>query len=73
MTVPAAGAWLDASVDDEGTATREGGPGFGRYTHASCESYTSTSAAFTATVLLSSGEVSFTSTCSTARSLACCY
>jgi hypothetical protein len=73
LAIPADGAWLDSSVGDTGGITREGGPSFGRYTGTSCLSYTTTSAQFNGTVLFPAGDAFASSTCQTARSLACCY
>jgi hypothetical protein len=73
VTIPAAGAWLDSSITDTGEITQDGGPSFGRITGSACQNYTTTLSAYQGTVLLPNGEPVFSSTCGTARSLACCY
>jgi hypothetical protein len=72
--VPAAGAWLDASVDEDDGLTVEGAPGNGRNTNYSCLSFTSASTSYTGTYLATNGEATWGgSTCQLARPVACCY
>jgi hypothetical protein len=73
MPIPAAGAWVDSSVDDISAPTQQGAPGFGRYTGNACMNYTTTSTSFFATVLNPAGDITNSSTCQNPRSLACCY
>ena len=70
--IPAVGAWLDASVLPDGATTRDGSHRFGRLTGGACQNYTTTLAAYSGTVLLPDGDPVVSSTCGTARPLACC-
>ncbi len=73
-TVPAGGAWVDASVDHAGGFTVEGAPSFGRNTDSSCLSFTTASTSYTGTYLQTNGEATWgSSNCQTARRLACCF
>jgi hypothetical protein len=73
MPIPAAGAWVDSSLDDISAPTLQGAPGFGRYTGNACMNYTTTSTSFFATVLNPSGDITNSGTCQNPRTLACCY
>jgi hypothetical protein len=73
-TIPAGGAWLDASVDEAEGLTIEAAPSYGRYTGASCLSFTSASTSYAGTYLQTNGEVTWGgSACQTARPVACCF
>jgi hypothetical protein len=70
--VPAAGAWLDASVDVDGSSTITGAsPLFGRYTNASCSHWTINTAGYNGFVASADGGIASVS-CTTAHQLACC-
>jgi hypothetical protein len=72
--VPAAGAWLDASIAPDDSFAIEGSHRYGRNTNDSCLSFTSASTSYSGTFLQTNGEVTWgTSTCQTARRVACCY
>ncbi|MFT3767585.1 MAG: hypothetical protein QM820_19190 [Minicystis sp.] len=72
--VPAAGAWLDSSVDQGGSQVLNGLYTYGRHTGYSCTSFTSAGATGSGTYVQPSGAVTWGSSnvCSAVRPLACC-
>ncbi|EYF04875.1 Phage tail fiber protein [Chondromyces apiculatus DSM 436] len=72
--VPAAGAWVDASIIPAGQMTLEGSVAFGRHTDYSCNSFTSTLNDPDGAWIRPNGQVTWASTgaCAIARPLACC-
>jgi hypothetical protein len=70
--VPAAGAWIDSSMDITGGTTVSGAsPLFGRFTGGVCSSWTSSSASGNGYVIGADGAIASVA-CSTAHQLACC-
>ncbi|EYF04873.1 Phage tail fiber protein [Chondromyces apiculatus DSM 436] len=73
-SVPATGAWLDASVTVTGSHTLLGSVLFGRNTYDSCQSYTlgTNNGSQYGTWVQPSGELTASGTCGAPRALACC-
>jgi hypothetical protein len=69
LTIPAAGAWIDGSVDLTGKLTQSGGPGFGRFL-GNCVSWTNTNTSGVA--LTPDGGITTIAACGTPRPIACC-
>jgi hypothetical protein len=73
-TVPAGGAWLDASLDLTGSITVGAGPLFGRSVSyaGSCDSWTNATTAYLGARASENGAVLQNYDCATFRPLACC-
>lgn len=75
QTVPSSGAWLDPSLS-RGSSERwnSGMPASGRYVYYSgtCDSWSTSSSSYQGTYVTPSGGVS-SGSCSTTRSVACCF
>ena len=75
QTVPASGAWLDPSVS-RGASERwnSGMPASGRYVYYSgtCDSWSTAASGYNGTYVTANGGIANQS-CSTSRSVACCY
>jgi hypothetical protein len=71
-TIPANGAWLEASVDIEGARTQGAAPMFGRNTGSSCNHFTHAAGSYPGTVLSWNGSIGTSYTCAEERPLACC-
>ncbi len=70
--VPAAGAWIDASIDVNGSSTITGAsPLFGRYTGGVCLNWTTSSSSYNGYVVGADGAVASAS-CTSTHQLACC-
>jgi hypothetical protein len=71
--VPAAGAWLDASITPDDTPVYHGAHAYGRYTTNSCSNWTNAASGFAGTFVQTNGSiVSGSGVCGATRPLACC-
>ncbi len=72
-SIPASGAWIDASIDISGGSTVTGASAvFGRYTGGVCTNWTSSSGAYSGYVVGADGAIT-SMTCTGARPAACCF
>jgi hypothetical protein len=73
LPIPAAGAWIDPSVDDTSGTTYAGSPVFGRQMNSSdCLNWTTTNTNYYAPHVDSNGGISNSGNCLSQRYVACC-
>jgi hypothetical protein len=72
--IPASGAWIDPSINQEAGFETGGAVMFGRWNDYSgtCDTWTHSSTSYAGMALTTSGELTNTYTCNTPRPLACC-
>jgi hypothetical protein len=71
--IPVSGAWIESSMDIEGSWTEGGAPMFGRNPVNSCNDFThGGSGTYPGTLLTWQGAIGTSYTCNVARPLACC-
>ena len=71
-SIPAAGAWMDGSVDVEGTSIYGGVPSAGRRTNFSCSSWTSNVSGASGTMVRTDSLFDAYGDCAEQRPVACC-
>ncbi|MEO5728051.1 MAG: hypothetical protein ABI134_24645, partial [Byssovorax sp.] len=72
-SIPASGAWIDASANATGGSTITGAsPVFGRYTNGACLNWTTTSSSYSGYIVGADGAVTSAS-CPGAHPAACCF